>query len=163
VARTELRYNPMSYHNGSVWPHDNALVAAGCARYGWQRPVFQIMNAMFEATQVVDLHRLPELFCGFDRRPGEGPTLYPVACSPQAWAAAAPFLLIQSCLRLAVDARRRCVTMEHPQLPEFLPWLRIRNLPVGRDRVTLRLERNAREVSVHVEHRTGLIEVRLIA
>jgi glycogen debranching enzyme len=162
LARTEARYNPMSYHNGSVWPHDNALIAAGFARYGWTRPVFQILSALFSATQVVDLHRLPELFCGFDRRPGEAPTLYPVACSPQAWAAATPFLLIQSCLGLSISAADRRIDMERPQLPEFLPWLRIRNLPVGRDRLTLLLQRNQREVSIHVERRTGSVEVRLI-
>jgi glycogen debranching enzyme len=163
VARTEARYNPMSYHNGSVWPHDNAIIAAGFARYGWTRPVFQILSALFSATQVVDLHRLPELFCGFDRRPNEAPTLYPVACSPQAWASATPFALLQSCLGLTISAADRRIDMERPQLPEFLPWLRIRNLPVGRDRLTLLLERNQREVSVHVERRTGSVEVRLIA
>jgi glycogen debranching enzyme len=163
VARTEARYNPMSYHNGSVWPHDNAIIAAGFARYGWTRPVFQILSGLFSATQVVDLHRLPELFCGFDRRPNEAPTLYPVACSPQAWAAATPFALLQSCLGLTISAADRRIDMERPQLPEFLPWLRIRNLPVGRDRLTLLLERNQREVSVHVERRTGSVEVRLIA
>src|SRR5262249_31125702 len=89
LATTEARYNPMSYHNGSIWPHDNALIALGLSRYGLEEEVLQIMNGLFDASLFLDLHRLPELFCGFVRRPGEGPTLYPVACAPQSWAAAA--------------------------------------------------------------------------
>ena len=84
VADSEARYNPMSYHNGSVWPHDNAIIAAGFARYGLREQVRRAFEGMFAASQFVDLHRLPELFCGFPRRPGEGPTLYPIACAPRA-------------------------------------------------------------------------------
>src|SRR5205823_2033432 len=98
VAAREARYNPMSYHNGSIWPHDNAPIAAGLARYGLKDEALRVMNAMFDASLFFDMHRLPELFCGFERRAGEGPTLYPVACAPQAWAAAAIFLLLQACL-----------------------------------------------------------------
>ena len=83
VAAGEARYNPMSYHNGSIWPHDNALIAQGLAHYGLKEGVLRILTGLFEASTFLDLHRLPELFCGFERRPGEGPTLYPVACSPQ--------------------------------------------------------------------------------
>src|SRR5688500_4215358 len=89
VAAGEARYNPMSYHNGSIWPHDNAVIAAGLARYGFTDAAARILNAMFDLSEAVDLHRLPELICGFDRRSDEHPTLYPVACAPQAWAAGA--------------------------------------------------------------------------
>src|SRR5690606_28491722 len=102
VASGEARYNPMSYHNGSIWPHDNALVAMGLARYGMKASAARIAEAMYDASLYMDLHRLPELFCGFERRhAGESPTLYPVACSPQAWASATPFFLIKACLGLA--------------------------------------------------------------
>jgi glycogen debranching enzyme len=93
IPTDEVRYNPMSYHNGSVWPHDNALIAAGLAHYGFKDNVLQILAGMYEASLFLERRRLPELFCGFERRPGEGPTLYPVACSPQAWSAATVFML----------------------------------------------------------------------
>ncbi len=108
VARGEARYNPMSYHNGSIWPHDNALIALGMARYGLKRPVAQITRGLFEAATYMDLRRLPELFCGFQRERRRGPTLYPVACAPQAWASAAVFSLIEALLGLEfrpADAR----------------------------------------------------------
>ena len=91
VAKGEARYNPMSYHNGSIWPHDNALIALGFARYGLKRAVTQTFKGLFDAATYMDLRRLPELFCGFQRQRGRGPTLYPVACAPQAWASATPF------------------------------------------------------------------------
>ena len=93
LATTEPRYNPMSYHNGSVWPHDNALIAAGMARYGFRSKAALIFKGLFEASTYIDLKRLPELFCGFPRLRSHGPTFYPVACSPQAWAASATLSL----------------------------------------------------------------------
>src|SRR6202040_245734 len=98
VASTESRYNPLSYHNGSVWPHDNSIVANGMARYASKKMAGQVLLALLDLSSEVELRRLPELFCGLKRRPNEGPTLYPVACSPQAWAAAAPFLILEGCL-----------------------------------------------------------------
>src|SRR5205814_6838685 len=118
VATSEARYNPMSYHNGSVWPHDNALIAAGFARYGRTTEASRVLGGIFDLSRSVDLHRLPELICGFHRRTSESPTLYPVACAPQAWAAGAAFLLIQACLGLTIDATARRVTFAHSVLPE---------------------------------------------
>ena len=121
LASTEARYNPMSYHNGSVWPHDNALIAAGFARYGYRarrRP--RCSRACSPPSTYVDLRRLPELFCGFPRKPARGPTFYPVACAPQAWAAAAPLSLIQSCLGLTFDPAAPRITFTEPALPAFL-------------------------------------------
>ena len=106
VAREEPRYNPMSYHNGSVWPHDNSLIAAGFARYGHKSAVDRIFKSLFEAASYMDLRRLPELYCGFQRGRERGPTLYPVACSPQAWAAGTPLLLLQSSLGLEFNPDR---------------------------------------------------------
>ena len=107
VARGEARYNPMSYHNGSIWPHDNALIALGLARYGLKHSVEQVFKGLFDAATYMDLRRLPELFCGFRRETRRGPTLYPVACAPQAWASATPFTLLEAALGLEFDAAAR--------------------------------------------------------
>ena len=107
VARGEARYNPMSYHDGSIWPHDNALIALGLARYGLKHSVEQLFKGLFDAATYMDLRRLPELFCGFRREKGRGPTLYPVACAPQAWASATPFTLLEAALGLEFDAAAR--------------------------------------------------------
>src|SRR5207245_4025147 len=139
----EVGYNPMSYHDGSVLPDDNAVVAAGLARYGLKTAVLQVLTGLYEASRFVDLHRLPELFCGFGLRPGEGPTLYPVACSPQSWSAAAVFLLLQASLGLQVKGPEAKVCFAHPLLPEFLREVRINNLKVGEASVDLHLQRHA--------------------
>ncbi len=107
IANSEVRYNPMSYHNGSIWPHDNALIALGLARYRLKRSVQRVFKGLFEAATYLELRRLPELFCGFQRGRGRGPTLYPVACAPQAWASATPFTLIEASLGLQFDTRPR--------------------------------------------------------
>ena len=159
VASTEARYNPMSYHNGSVWPHDNALIAAGFARYRRTHLAAKIMGGFFEASPLLHLNRLPELFCGFTRRPGKGPTLYPVACSPQAWAAGAVFLLLQSSMGLAIDAIENRIVFTHPFLPDFLKYVRIRNLAVGNAAVDLMVFRSGNAVAVTVERRRGVVDV----
>jgi glycogen debranching enzyme len=155
----EARYNPMSYHNGSIWPHDNALIAAGLARCGLMRPAMRVLDGLFDASVFVDLHRLPELFCGFHRRSHEGPTLYPVACSPQAWAAGAVFLLLQSCLGLTVDAPARQIRLRRPELPEALESVAVTGLRVGDATLDMTLERHGRDVGVVLERREGEIEV----
>ena len=96
----------MSYHNGSVWPHDNSLIAAGFARYGHKDAIDRLFKGLFDAAAYMDLRRLPELYCGFQRGRERGPTLYPVACSPQAWAAGTPLLLLQSSLGLEFNPAR---------------------------------------------------------
>ena len=101
VAFGESRYNPLSYHDGSVWPHDNSLVAAGLAKYGAKQATGKILLGLLDASQWTDLRRLPELFCGIARQAGEGPTLYPVSCSPQAWSAGAAYLLVQATLGMS--------------------------------------------------------------
>ncbi len=159
LDRNERRYNPMSYHNGSVWPHDTAIVAAGFARYGEQAGVERLFAALFEASLFFDLRRMPELFCGFKRRPDEGPTLYPVACAPQAWAAGAAFLLLESSLGLTIDGPRRQVRLVHPRLPRFLDRVRIERLSVGPGFVDLVFERRGDDVAVHVVRREGDVSV----
>jgi glycogen debranching enzyme len=159
LAEGEARYNPMSYHNGSIWPHDNALVGAGLARYRRKEAAAQILSGMFDASQFVDLHRMPELFCGFRRRSGEGPTLYPVACSPQAWAAGAVFQLLQACLGLRVEGGVGRVCLEYPLLPEFLEQVRVHNLRVGAGSVDLLFRRHGDDVGVNILARSGGVQV----
>jgi len=159
VASGEARYNPISYHNGSVWPHDNALIAAGLARYGFKEMAGEILSGLLAVSTFVDLHRLPELFCGLERRTREGPTLYPVACAPQAWAAAAVFLLLQSCLGLSLDAVKKQVRLDGPYLPEAIPEIWIRDLRVGDACVDLFLERRANLVRLQILDKRGEVEV----
>jgi glycogen debranching enzyme len=159
LATGEARYNPLSYHNGSVWPHDNALIASGLAHYGFKNFAGKILLALMDVSSTLELHRLPELFCGLERREGEGPTLYPVACSPQAWAAAAPFLLIQACLGLTVQGAHNRVVFNRPCLPEGIPQLSIRGLRVGEAAVDLLFERQIDTVRVQVLEKQGEVEV----
>ena len=159
VGSEEARYNPLSYHNGSVWPHDNALIASGVAKYGLRDLAGQILMGLLDASSAVDLHRLPELFCGLDRREGEGPTLYPVACSPQAWAAGAVFLLLQACLGLSMDGCKKQILFDRPYLPEGIPQLWINNLRMGRSRMDLFLERHVGTVRIEVLEKQGDMEV----
>jgi glycogen debranching enzyme len=159
VAAGEARYNPMSYHNGSIWPHDNALIAAGLARYAYTEPASRVLTAMFELSEAVDLHRLPELICGFQRRGDEHPTLYPVACAPQAWAAGAVYMLLTACLGFQIDAPSKRITFAQAQLPRSIDWLQISNLQIGDARVDLRLERHPHDVGVTVLRRDGDVEI----
>jgi glycogen debranching enzyme len=159
IPSTEARYNPMSYHNGSVWPHDNALIGAGLARYGFRRDAAKIFEGLFAASIYIDLRRQPELFCGFSRHPGSGPTFYPVACSPQAWAAAAPLSLIQSCLGLSFDPSRAEVSFDRPLLPDFLNEITLRGLKVAGASVDVALTRSGSGVVVQTLARKGEIKV----
>ena len=157
----EKRFNPMSYHNGSVWPHDNALITAGFARYGFRREVARTFTGLFEASNYVDLRRLPELFCGFPRQRTRGPTLYPVACSPQAWAAAAPISMLQSCLGVGFDPAASTITFDSPLLPPFLDMVLLRRLSVQGGAIDVKLRSTgAQEVIVEAVERQG--NVRLV-
>jgi glycogen debranching enzyme len=146
IATTEARYNPMSYHNGSVWPHDNALIAAGFARYGFRREAARLFEGLFAASTYFDLQRLPELFCGFARQRGRSPTFYPVACVPQAWAAATPLSLLQSCLGLAFDSADGQVMFDRPVLPDFIDDVRLRRLSAGQRLVDVMIARKDNQI-----------------
>ena len=161
VAVGEPRYNPMSYHNGSIWPHDNALVGYGLGRYGFRRGAGAILEGLIGATTHMDDRRTPELFCGFRRRTGRGPTLYPAACSPQAWAAGAPFLLVESMLGVAFDHAARRIRLVRPTLPEIVGDLTVRNLALGGASVDFTLRRRGARVSLHVLRASKDLEVRL--
>ncbi|WER45218.1 amylo-alpha-1,6-glucosidase [Cupriavidus sp. WKF15] len=155
IASSEIRYNPMSYHNGSVWPHDNAIIAAGMVRYGLREAALRIFDGLFAASTHIDLRRLPELFCGFVRRRNRGPTLYPVACIPQAWAAAAPLSLLQSCLNLDFDVGARQIRFGYPALPSFMEDVTLQGLCVADASVDLMLRRTGSSVVVNVVARRG--------
>jgi glycogen debranching enzyme len=159
LAAGQARYNPMSYHNGSVWPHDNALIAAGIARYGFADLLEPVFSGLFEASCYFDASRLPELFCGFHSRKGEGPTLYPVACSPQAWAAGAVFMLVQAALGLTIDAVERRITIARARLPGWLDRLYVRNLAVRDATIDLVFQRHDQDVGVMVIRRDGQIDL----
>ncbi|NUR57008.1 MAG: amylo-alpha-1,6-glucosidase [Acidobacteria bacterium] len=159
IAAGEARYNPMAYHNGSIWPHDNAIAAAGLARYGLTAAATRVFEAMLDVSQAMDLHRLPELLCGFHRRSDERPTQYPVACAPQAWAAGAVYLLLQASLGMEIDAVRRRLTFCRALLPRSIDRLVLTNLTIADARVDVALERHASDVGVNVVRREGEVEI----
>jgi glycogen debranching enzyme len=161
LASGEARFNPMSYHNGSVWPHDTALCAAGIARYVGRGPVVQLLGEIFEAATHFSM-RLPELYCGFTRLVGQGPTPYPVACMPQAWASGSSFMLLQACLGMRIDGRRREIHVERPLLPVGIEALGIRGLRVGEVSVDLEFQRVGNNVVV-VPDRHAAGEVAVLA
>ena len=147
------RYNPMSYHNGSVWPHDVALIAEGLSQYGHQAAAVTLITSLFDASLFLYLQRMPELFCGFARRSGEGPTSYPVACSPQAWSVAAVFILLKACLRINIDAPSKQLRFYQPSLPAYLERVLLSNLPVGEGTITLELIRHDDDVGMLVKEK----------
>jgi len=163
VAKGEARYNPMSYHNGSIWPHDNALIALGLARYGLKGSVEHLFKGLFDAATYMELRRLPELFCGFQRQRSRGPTLYPVACSPQAWASATPFSLIEATLGLAFDPRRREICLLDPRLPSFLDEVTFRNLQLGGSSVDVKVRRHQNDVSFELLQTDGKVQVSIVS
>jgi glycogen debranching enzyme len=162
LSSRERRFNPASYHNGSVWPHDNALIGLGLSRYGHAQEALALTTALFDAASHMHLRRLPELFCGFERKRGKAPTLYPVACAPQAWAAVAPFSLLQACLGMEIDCARARVVMRRPRLPHFLDWLSIKRLQLGESSVDLMLRRHDSSVAVSLVARQGKAEVEVL-
>jgi glycogen debranching enzyme len=149
VGASEIRYNPISYHNGSVWPHDNAIMASGLARYGMKELAARVFAGLLDLSVSVELHRLPELFCGLHRRSGEGPTLYPVACSPQAWSAGAVFMLLEAALGIRVEGGQRRIYLAAPHLPESLTRLWVKNLRVS----------DGARVDLFCEHANGKTQV----
>ena len=163
VSRREVRYNPMSYHNGSVWPRDNALIAIGLAQLGAKDAVNEIFRGLFDAATYMDLHRLPELFCGFQRPRNRGPTRYPVACTPQAWASAAPFCMLEAALGLESDPAAGELRLRRPCLPKFLNEVTLRDLHVGDARVDVTVRRDGAGVSVSVLRTQGPVEVSVVA
>jgi glycogen debranching enzyme len=160
LASSEARYNPMSYHNGSVWPHDNALIGLGFSRYGLQSNTMALFSAIYASSLHFNSHRIPELFCGFHKRPGmAGPTLYPVACSPQAWAAGSVYLLLAAALGIEIDAPQRKLRLHNPQLPSFLLELRIAGLEIAGVKIDLLCRQQRNVMTADITNQSGEIAV----
>ena len=162
IARGEARYNPMSYHDGSIWPHDNALITLGLARYGLKHSVEAVFKGLFDTAAYMDLRRLPELFCGFQREKRRGPTLYPVACAPQAWASATPYTLLEAALGIEFDVARGEIRFRDPRLPAFLQYVILRDLRLGESSVDLCLRKHENDVSLEVLRTRGQIQVSIV-
>ena len=159
LGRREALYNPMSYHNGSVWPHDTAIAALGMRRYGFLEPFFALSTALFEAVLHFQGSRMPELFCGFPREWGHGPTRYPVACEPQAWSAGVVYQLVSGMLGLVPSAAENRLTLDRPGLPPWLKWLEVHDLRVGKSRVTLRAAQGREGAAIELLGRAGDVEI----
>jgi len=155
ISQGESRFNPTSYHNGSIWPHDNALIAWGFAQYGLKAQATKVFSGMFDATSYQELRRLPELFCGFGRRRRRGPTAYPVACAPQAWASAALFSFLAACIGLSLRHESNEIHFLDPRLPDFLDDVTIHNLKLGATCADIRLRRDGDDVTVNILFRKG--------
>ena len=162
IPDSVVRYNPMSYHNGSIWPHDNSIAAMGLSRYGFKDEAMKILTVLFDASISVDQHRLPELFCGFKRFPGQGPTLYPVACSPQAWASGSVFQLLQACLGLSFSAENPQIRFDHPQLPDYIDTLEVKNLRFENAEIDLVIYRHTNDVGINVLRKKGDINIAVV-
>ncbi|HSE41194.1 MAG TPA: amylo-alpha-1,6-glucosidase, partial [Acidobacteriota bacterium] len=157
LGSNEARFNPMSYHNGSVWPHDNALIVYGLSRYGFKEEVVRVLNGLYEASLFLDLYRLPELFCGFERRSGDPPVEYPVACAPQSWAAASLFMMFQACLGMSIQAEPPKITFDQPVLPSFIHEMRFSDIQIGKVMVDLLFERHHDDVGITILRKTGKV------
>lgn len=159
VSKNASIYNPMSYHNGSIWPHDNAIIIRGLKRYGKLREVEHVSSGLFDAAIHHSYFRLPELFCGFTRRGRSDPVEYPVACSPQAWAAGTVFMLLQSILGLTPDAPNNTLWINNPTLPRWLNEVSLSNLRIGSGRLTIAFTRRDGVTSFTVPRKEGKIRI----
>jgi glycogen debranching enzyme len=148
LASDEVRFNPMSYHNGSVWPHDNAIIAYGLAKYGLKEEVKKLITGLFDASLFLEGQRLPELFCGFRRRPGEAPTAYPVACSPQAWSVASVFMVIQALLGMDINEAEDVIRFYKPVLPDFIEKMEVRNILFRNQRIDMEFVKTGENVNI---------------
>ncbi|GBE36898.1 hypothetical protein BMS3Bbin07_01050 [bacterium BMS3Bbin07] len=153
----------MSYHNGSVWPHDNAIIAYGLSSCGLSEHFIKVFSGIFDASLFMEFQRLPELFCGFQRRRGASPTLYPVACIPQTWAAGSLLLMLQASLRLGFESDKGRIIFRQPVLPEFLQQISLKNLTVaGKKSVDLLIRRYGEDVTIEVQRKPEDISVLII-
>jgi glycogen debranching enzyme len=142
LAKGQRPYNPLSYHNGTVWPHDNSLIAMGFSNYGMQKLAAQVLSGEYDACRQFRHYRLPELYCGLGRNEGDLVVSYPVSCSPQAWASGAFFLMLRACLGLYPDAPRKTLKIVNPHLPGMLQRLTLERLRIGDTLLTLQFTRS---------------------
>jgi glycogen debranching enzyme len=156
LSTRERRYNPMSYHNGTVWPHDNALIAEGLRRYGLFQAMTEIHQEVLSAVYTFPLRRVPELYCGFDRLLVREPIPYPTACAPQAWASGSLLMFLRQMMGLSVEGRHRRITFAHVRLPEPIEWIRVHGLKVGEAQIHFTVDKGG---SVQVHHRSAPVDV----
>jgi glycogen debranching enzyme len=161
LSSAERRFNPMSYHNGSVWPHDNALAAAALACAEGHSGVLRILEGLIEAAMHLKIGSLPELFCGFPRDHRLGPVPYPVACHPQAWSAASVFMILQSMLGIEVLGFERKLVIDSPQMPGWLDWIKIENLRVGDGSVSFLVRRTPEVPAIEILKKRGGVTVEI--
>ncbi|HZD69688.1 MAG TPA: amylo-alpha-1,6-glucosidase [Actinomycetes bacterium] len=159
MSKASVAYNPMSYHNGSIWPHDNAFIGAGLKRYGHAKATNRLATALFDMAVTVDDMRLPELFCGFTRRSPSRPVAYPVACSPQAWASGAPYLLLQAMLGISARAPENTLLVNKPHLPPWLNTVELHNLRVGRSTISVVFRRQGDTTGFSLLEKDGNVRV----
>ena len=157
LSKSSINYNPMSYHNGSVWPHDNAIIIRGLKKYGYHREANAVGTGLFDAALHYDYYRLPELFCGFTKRSISRPVNYPVACSPQAWAAGSIFMILQAMLGIEADAPANTMHVNSPSLPAWLKEVDIKDLRIGKERLSLKFRRDGDVTSFSVTEKTGQV------
>ncbi|MEK7816726.1 MAG: amylo-alpha-1,6-glucosidase, partial [Actinomycetota bacterium] len=157
MSKSSINYNPMSYHNGSVWPHDNALIISGLKKYGFNDEAIKVSSGLFDAALLYDYYRLPELFCGFTKRSISRPVNYPVACSPQAWAAGSIFMILQALLGIDVDATNNTVYVNNPMLPSWLKEVELHKMQVGKAALSLKFKRDGDITSLVVTEKMGTV------
>ncbi len=162
LSALEPRFNPLGYHVGSIWPHDNAILAMGLKRYGFETELNRLATTLFEVAQHFDYYRLPELFCGTERTPQGEPVPYPVACRPQAWAAGSILMILTAILGLRPDAPHGQLYVVRPHLPPWLSRVQIRGLRVGSATVDLAYELYNRRTRVSVTGSTGRLRVVMV-
>lgn len=155
----EYAYNPLSYHNGSIWPHDNSLIMEGFRLYGHTAALDRLSVAMIEVLESSEDFRLPELFCGFRKRGAEPPVPYEVACKPQAWAAGSIFLMLKSMLGLSIDLDQSYLVFNSPLITEKMKWLEIRNFETRNWQLDLVVSQSAQETRVEVKRKKGDVRV----
>jgi glycogen debranching enzyme len=162
LSEREIAYNPLGYHLGTVWPHDNSLIGNGMRRYGFDKAAVQIFVGLIEAAVHFNGHRLPELFAGFRKEDYGIPVSYPVACQPQAWAAGSvPYLLV-SLLGLVPDAFKKRLRIVRPVLPDFVSQVEVHNLRVGEARLDLKFTRAGNSsISAQVSKIEGDLDIDL--
>ena len=158
MGENEIGYNPASYHNGSVWPHDNSIIIKGLIRYNYHREAVKVINGLIKASQYFKYNRLPELFCGFSYKEMKEPIEYPVACSPQAWACGSIYLIIQSLLGINLDVTNNKIYLK-PILPDEINKIEVINLKIGDNRADFTLIKEGNCIKVSKAKLEGNIEL----
>ncbi|MFA6989436.1 MAG: glycogen debranching N-terminal domain-containing protein [Candidatus Gastranaerophilaceae bacterium] len=161
LSKYDKLYNPMSYHNGSIWPHDNSIIALGLSKIGRTDLVNRIISALFEASRLIEYKRLPELFCGFSRiyKRLDPPVKYPLSCSPQGWAAASIYLSLQAILCIFPDAQKNELLINNAIIPNWISYLKIDNLRIGNSAIDAEFRKTSNGFVLDVLEKRGNIDI----